>query len=340
MTIDTAAIKQQIDLRDIIRQDLGEPRKRAAKWTKYLCPFHSESEPSFTVYADGFKCYGCGASGDVIDWMEKYHGQDFQAACQALAGGDLPQTDKPRSAPGPAPKLAEPPPGTWQVRGIQFMVDCNRVLEQRPDMVTWLRDKRGLAYETITAEYIGLNTEDRRYKPSDWEVDDPDVREIWIPRGVIIPHFQGATNTLWGLKVWRGADQKPKYIYVTGSKPDMFGADSLRGHDTAFVTEGEFDCLLLSQFVGDLAGVVTFGGASTHEVEAWLPYLLPCKRLLICTDNDQAGGEAWEYWRDKTQRAERILPPGGVKDITDAWKAGHDLKAWALEVLEGSKGSS
>lgn len=38
-----------------------------------LCPFHKEDTPSFTVhsrqaskYADSFKCFGCGASGDVI----------------------------------------------------------------------------------------------------------------------------------------------------------------------------------------------------------------------------------------------------------------------------------
>src|SRR6266851_2035200 len=40
-----------------------------------LCPFHEEKHPSFTVYSkDGrqsFKCFGCGASGDVFDFIGK-----------------------------------------------------------------------------------------------------------------------------------------------------------------------------------------------------------------------------------------------------------------------------
>jgi phage/plasmid primase-like uncharacterized protein len=32
-----------------------------------LCPFHSEDTPSFTIYPDHFKCYGCRVRGNVID---------------------------------------------------------------------------------------------------------------------------------------------------------------------------------------------------------------------------------------------------------------------------------
>lgn len=34
------------------------------------CPFHREDTPSFTVYDDGgYKCFGCGAAGDVVDFV-------------------------------------------------------------------------------------------------------------------------------------------------------------------------------------------------------------------------------------------------------------------------------
>lgn len=43
--------------------------------TRYVakCPFHSERQPSFTVYeARGrFYCYGCGARGDIIDFVRR-----------------------------------------------------------------------------------------------------------------------------------------------------------------------------------------------------------------------------------------------------------------------------
>ena len=38
---------------------------------KALCPFHTEDTPSFTVYENGWKCFGCGASGSNIDFLIK-----------------------------------------------------------------------------------------------------------------------------------------------------------------------------------------------------------------------------------------------------------------------------
>lgn len=38
---------------------------------KALCPFHTEDTPSFTVYHDGFKCFGCGAHGSNVDLLLK-----------------------------------------------------------------------------------------------------------------------------------------------------------------------------------------------------------------------------------------------------------------------------
>ncbi len=38
---------------------------------KAPCPLHDEATPSFTVYEDGFKCYGCGVGGSNIDLLIK-----------------------------------------------------------------------------------------------------------------------------------------------------------------------------------------------------------------------------------------------------------------------------
>lgn len=51
-----------------------------------LCPFHHEKTGSFKVYkgTGGWKCYGCGESGDVIDFVEKYFNLDFKEAMAKL----------------------------------------------------------------------------------------------------------------------------------------------------------------------------------------------------------------------------------------------------------------
>lgn len=65
---DFDALKHQFDCRQEVSKVLGDPRVRTAKAWQYRCPMHDDSTPSFTVYVDGWKCFGCGAQGDVFDW--------------------------------------------------------------------------------------------------------------------------------------------------------------------------------------------------------------------------------------------------------------------------------
>lgn len=41
------------------------------------CPFHNEKTPSMKVWRDHFKCFGCGASGDIISFVQKLCGLEF-----------------------------------------------------------------------------------------------------------------------------------------------------------------------------------------------------------------------------------------------------------------------
>ncbi|MCO4773308.1 MAG: DNA primase, partial [Deltaproteobacteria bacterium] len=52
-----------------------------------LCPFHNEKTPSFHVNEDrkNFHCFGCGKSGDAIDWLQEVEGLQFLDAVKELA---------------------------------------------------------------------------------------------------------------------------------------------------------------------------------------------------------------------------------------------------------------
>ncbi len=52
-----------------------------------LCPFHSERTPSFKVNEGKgfFHCFGCGAHGDAIDFLQKHDRYSFQQAVEYLA---------------------------------------------------------------------------------------------------------------------------------------------------------------------------------------------------------------------------------------------------------------
>jgi CHC2 zinc finger/Toprim domain len=69
-----------------------------------LCPFHGERTPSFTIYPDHFHCFGCGAHGDVIDWLMHTRRLTFLQAI-ALLGSDIGSTST--FQPGDTPPRAQ-----------------------------------------------------------------------------------------------------------------------------------------------------------------------------------------------------------------------------------------
>ena len=79
---------------------------KAGNELKGCCPFHDDSSPSFTIFANGerFYCFGCGATGDVLDFVQRAHHVDIRTAAEMLCGGNLPSVDvaMPREIePGP-----------------------------------------------------------------------------------------------------------------------------------------------------------------------------------------------------------------------------------------------
>ncbi len=63
------------------------PLKRAGTMWRALCPFHREKTPSFNVnpQRQWYKCFGCGAGGDVIRFVREYEHLDFVEAVRKLA---------------------------------------------------------------------------------------------------------------------------------------------------------------------------------------------------------------------------------------------------------------
>ena len=82
---DVDALRQQADIVAVIGD--YTTLRRAGKSFKGLCPFHTERTPSFTCTPDGnfFHCFGCGASGDVYDFLQRVEGLDFPESVEALA---------------------------------------------------------------------------------------------------------------------------------------------------------------------------------------------------------------------------------------------------------------
>jgi hypothetical protein len=66
--IDVEVIKEAIDCRAAVEQDLGPAKRTTPHYSLYKCPLHHEQNGfSLVVYATYWRCFGkCGIGGDVI----------------------------------------------------------------------------------------------------------------------------------------------------------------------------------------------------------------------------------------------------------------------------------
>jgi hypothetical protein len=87
------------------------------------------------------------------------------------------------------------------------------------------------------------------------------------------------------------------------------------------VVEGAFDCILLQQFLGDLASVITFGSVTRIRQPWKLTEMLLAPVWYVALDNDKAGKKSAAKW---PQRAIRVRPPG-FEDWTDCRRNHVDL---------------
>lgn len=85
--IDFASIRQSTSLSQIAAP-YTKLRRSGGEWIG-LCPFHRERTASFTIFDNDsrFHCFGCGASGDVIDFLSLADNLALHEAAERLTGG-------------------------------------------------------------------------------------------------------------------------------------------------------------------------------------------------------------------------------------------------------------
>ena len=85
--VDVDALRARHRLADVV-EATGVALRPAGRGYIGCCPFHEDSTPSLSVDAipDRFHCFGCGANGDVIDFVSRLTGLGFLDAVTHLGG--------------------------------------------------------------------------------------------------------------------------------------------------------------------------------------------------------------------------------------------------------------
>ncbi|MEP7354699.1 MAG: DNA primase [Acidobacteriota bacterium] len=80
-------LKSSVDIVKVIGEYVRLERKSSTGSYSGLCPFHQEKTPSFSVHQPRqfYKCFGCGASGDVLKFVMEHDGLTFPETLQYLS---------------------------------------------------------------------------------------------------------------------------------------------------------------------------------------------------------------------------------------------------------------
>jgi len=149
-SFDVAALRRDNPLSALAEQRGVKLKRNGREW-KSCCPFHAEKSPSFTIYpgADGierFRCFGCDAGGDVIEFVSRLDGVPFAEACRRLGSGEI-STARPRPQPLPA---APDPYADW--RATMPPADAPQILpgQRTPPLFNPKSDERPVTTYTPT----------------------------------------------------------------------------------------------------------------------------------------------------------------------------------------------
>ena len=79
-------LKSSVDIVTVIGEYVRLRRSGANRYMG-LCPFHNEKSPSFTVHVvhQFYKCFSCGAGGDVVKFVQEKEGLSFYEALKSLS---------------------------------------------------------------------------------------------------------------------------------------------------------------------------------------------------------------------------------------------------------------
>ena len=300
-------IRNSINIVDLIGGYL--PLKKQGQNHTALCPFHAEKTPSFNVSDSKqiFKCFGCGAGGDIFKFIMLMENRTFPEAVKFLAersGIRVRQSDGSRS------------PRTHRTQRLRQAMELAGRLYRR------FLERSGAAKDYLKNRQINAETVERfqvGYAPGGGQLvarlrhegfTDQELMACglikegrggrsyeYLRRRVVFPirDLQGRIVAFGGRVMGDGV---PKYLnspdsdlYKKGA--NLFALDlsrpEIRRSGFAILVEGYFDCVMPHQF-GFRNVIASLGTSLTTDQAKLLRHYT--RRVVINYDPDTAGANA------------------------------------------------
>ncbi|MGH8021313.1 MAG: CHC2 zinc finger domain-containing protein, partial [Opitutaceae bacterium] len=347
-------IKRETDLAAVVRSRGVELHRQGGDLVG-LCPFHPDTRPSLHVTAAKglWRCVSCQATGNVIQFVQKFDGVSWRHAFEllkaALDAGATALPSPPRAGTpvkkSTVPRLASPlaVDADDQAALRQVVEYYHARLRENPAALAYLA-KRGLRSEEALAAFrvgfvdrtLGLRLPQKNRAAG--ATLRARLARLGVMRETGHEHFRGrivfpviAEDGVIGTLYGRAIADVPKperHLFLPGAQGGVWNPAALRAPDV-ILTEGIIDALTF--WCAGYRNVTTTLSAGTLP-EQLLDALRAAKtqRVLFAFDRDDAGDGG-------VARHAAQLAAHGIECLRVMFPPGHDANSYALAVTPPEK---
>ena len=309
-------VVEEIVARTDIEQLVGSyvSLKRTGSNLLGLCPFHNEKTPSFTVTPAKkmFYCFGCGAGGNAITFVQKAENLDFVQSVEFLAqrvGITIPRDEKYQQEVMSRKRLYD-----MNREAARFFRNCLNDPKYGKEGLAYLKEERRLS--DVVLKHFGLG-----FAPNNFGMLTNHLKGLgyteeemitgflcgksektgraydYFRNRVIFPIIDVTGNVIaFGGRVMD--DSKPKYLNSSDTpgfkkSKNLFALNYAKNHceDKLILCEGYMDVIAMHA-AGFQNAVATLGTALTPEQARLMTKYT--KKVVVSYDSDEAGQRAAE----------------------------------------------
>ena len=304
-------LKQRADLVDIVAGYVPVTRRGSNYFA--CCPLHADTDPSFCINSikNTYHCYGCGKSGDVINFVQEIEKVDYPTAVEMLAkkyNMTVPTFKKDINISKEKKK---------RDRLYELMRDAavhyhNNLMSEKGKEARAYLASRGLDANTITSFGLGYSIDSydlpNFLRSKGYTFEEMDEAKVAFKKGsgsaydpqhgrFITPIFNNTRNVIaFGGRIIRPAkDNESKYYnsmesFIFHKSNELFGQHiikKLRNINDVVLVEGYMDVISLYQ-AGIQNAMASMGTALTAQ-QARLIRKLGINKVFYMYDGDGAG---------------------------------------------------
>lgn len=310
--IDVQAFKARFSIEDVVSRHVT--LRPAGREKVGLCPFHDERSPSFRVNDDKgtYHCFGCGASGDILTFIQEKDGLSFIDAVRQLDSGALPEID---------PRERDRRRAEERAERMAAIADAVDVWERGVDPAgtpaeTYIRKARLIGTVAIPPSIRFAMT---------WARKDRETGEVGPDHPAMICAVQNAGGRITGLqRIFLAPDGSAKAPWKRAKLSlGIIKGGAIRLGPVApeiVICEGPEDGLTLAQLYGQTADRSVWVACGTEMMGA---IVMPAgvQRVTLAGDNNAAGRKAVEAaaeaYRAQNLAVRAVFPTEGFKDFND-----------------------